>query len=148
MMKTFNYRYIIFYSLSILFVIILFNTVTTYGANNLKAAPPIGGVYLIREAKIIGCFQSSPLTLNLEQSGIYLAGKLSDNAKTLLLTGRVRGDKLKLESSKICNLTLTGKVIKPNIKGELKDNSSSAIFPVTLEPDQREQKPLGKGATH
>ncbi len=132
-MKTIiKYRYVLFYCFSIAFVIILFNIVTDYGQNHLRAAQSVGGTYIVVSDRVPGCFQGSPLILNLEQSGIYLAGNLSDKTVPVSLNGNIRDNNIVLNSMRPCNLTLTASFDKQGIEGYLKDDSSGLTIPVNL----------------
>ena len=71
-----NWKFLAFYSISIIAVVTLFRVVTAYAKANLKAPPPIDGSYLIDTQNLPDCLKSEPLVLNILQSGIYLNGSL------------------------------------------------------------------------
>ncbi|MEH2078767.1 MAG: hypothetical protein V7K89_01765 [Nostoc sp.] len=114
-MNHFNFKSLIFYGVAIISVLLLFKTVSAYGENNLKALPPISGRYRLTLAENLpNCEKSDTLTLNIEQSGIYLnASVLPTNAKADTdekhsLAGIFRNQQLNLSGkvgrSILCNI--------------------------------------------
>jgi hypothetical protein len=96
-------------------VVLLFKTVTIYGEKNLKAPPPVNGHYRLTLAENLpNCEKSDTLTLNIEQSGIYLnASVLSatdngDTDKKHSLAGIFKNQQLNLSGkvgrSILCNI--------------------------------------------
>ncbi len=73
MSSHFNVKSLSFYAIAIGSVLLLFNVVTAYGENNLKAPQTIGGRYrLTFNNPLPGCSQIAPLMLQLDQSGTYV----------------------------------------------------------------------------
>lgn len=87
--------HIIFYVTTISFVLFLFKVVSTYGENNLKASPAISGLYQLQSSSLPTCLKNQALSLEIEQSGLFLFAKLAK----IPLDGRIK-DK---------QITLTGK---------------------------------------
>jgi len=108
-MPRLNFKFLAFYSLSIISVVVLFQVVTAYGKRHLKAPPPIGGSYHLKADNFPGCLKSDTLVLNIQQSGIYLfaslvPAKTSSQIETIAeekpsLTGRLSNQQLILEGS-------------------------------------------------
>lgn len=106
-MSHFKFKSLVFYSATIGGVVILFNGVTAYGENQLKAPPPIGGSYQISTQNLPICLKPDRLVLTIQQSGIYLFGSLlsaKTEGKTASaaeekpsLTGRMSNQQLILE---------------------------------------------------
>jgi hypothetical protein len=65
-----------FYAGTLAIVLILFHTVTSYGETNLKPAPDINGRYVSTSA-YPSCPEASRLTVEIQQSGIYLNGAIA-----------------------------------------------------------------------
>ena len=114
-MNHFNLKSLTFYGVAITLVLVLFKTVTVYGENNLKAPPPINGRYrLTLSENLPNCEKSDTLTLNIQQSGIYLnASVLPANANVDTdekhsLAGIFRNQQLNLSGkvgrSILCNI--------------------------------------------
>jgi hypothetical protein len=82
-MNHFKFKSLAFYGVAISSVLLLFKTVSVYGENNLKAPLPVNGRYLLTLSENLpNCEKSDTLTLNIQQSGIYLnASVLPANAK-------------------------------------------------------------------
>lgn len=83
MIRAFNWKYFSFYGGTIIFVVLLFKSVTTYGENNLKAPPKVSGNYQLTSSALPDCLRSENLTLAIEQSGRYIAGELSLSPQTI-----------------------------------------------------------------
>ena len=81
-MNHFNFKSLTFYGVAIISVLLLFKIVSAYGETNLKAPPAISGRYrLTLSENLPNCEKSDTLTLNIQQSGIYLnASVLPANA--------------------------------------------------------------------
>lgn len=113
-MTHFNFKSLAFYGVAISSVLILFKTVTAYGESNLKTAPSINNRYLLTLAENLpNCEKSNTLTLNIQQSGIYLNASLlpantnADTEQKLPLSGLLRDQQLTLsgnvDKSILCN---------------------------------------------
>lgn len=77
-MSHFNAKTLSFYGIAIGSVLLLFKTVSAYGETKLKAPPNIDGSYQFLQAENLpACLQDQQLTLNVEQSGVYLFGNLA-----------------------------------------------------------------------
>ncbi|MCC5615196.1 hypothetical protein LC605_08930 [Nostoc sp. CHAB 5836] len=114
-MNHFKFKSLAFYGVAITSVLLLFKTVTIYGEKNLKAPPPVNGQYRLTLAEnLLNCEKSDTLTLNIEQSGIYLNASVlsaTDNGDTNQkhsLAGIFRNQQLNLSgkvgSSILCNI--------------------------------------------
>jgi hypothetical protein len=76
MLKQLNIKHILFYTLSITGVVVLFNFITTYAQTNLKISPKLSGIYEIETKSLSECLSGSKLILKIQQSGLYLNGLL------------------------------------------------------------------------
>jgi hypothetical protein len=76
MNNIFTLKSIILYSCLVLPVVGLFSAVTAYGSANLRAPRKIDGRYLLDQAALPECMQSTAIALTIQQSGIYLNGSL------------------------------------------------------------------------
>ncbi len=76
MSSKFRFKSLAFYGGSIVFVLLLFKTVTYYGENHLHAPPALISQYRLNSDQKLNCEQP-PLMLNIQQSGIYVNGSLS-----------------------------------------------------------------------
>ncbi len=76
-MNVFSAKSIGLYSLAIGSAIGFFNLVTSYGEANVKAPPPMAGIYPIVAENLPGCLQHQALSFNIQQSGIYLNANLN-----------------------------------------------------------------------
>ncbi|BAY76409.1 hypothetical protein NIES25_28580 [Nostoc linckia NIES-25] len=114
-MNHFNFKSFAFYGVAITSVLLLFKTVSAYGENNLKAPPKVSDRYRLTLAENLpNCEKSDSLTLNIEQSGIYLnASVLPANANTDVdekhsLMGILKNQQLnlsgKVNTSTLCNI--------------------------------------------
>jgi hypothetical protein len=114
-MNHFKFKSLAFYGVAITSVLLLFKTVTIYGEKNLKAPPPVNGHYRLTLAENLpNCEKSDTLTLNIEQSGIYLNASVlsaTDNGDTNQkhsLAGIFRNQQLNLSGkvgrSILCNI--------------------------------------------
>ena len=115
-MNHFNFKSLTFYGVAIIAVLLLFKTVSAYGENNLKAPPAISGRYRLTLAENLpNCEKSDTLTLNIEQSGIYLnasvlpANANPDTDEKHSLAGIFQNQQLNLSGkvgrSILCNIT-------------------------------------------
>ncbi len=107
-----------FYGVAIVAVVTLFSIVSAYGEANLKAPPRIDGSYEIADTELPKCLSSKPLTLLIQQSGIYLAGSLlpKDAAEQMLKSAEKR----------------------PLLNGHWRDNQLTLQGMVDLSPDCRD----------
>jgi hypothetical protein len=103
-MNHFNSKSLIFYGVAIGSVLLLFKIVTTYGEKNLQASAVLNSRYRINWTQNLpNCQQSEPLTLDIQQSGIYLNAFLvptnatTDKEKRLYLTGILKNQQLNLK---------------------------------------------------
>ncbi|MEH2299909.1 MAG: hypothetical protein V7K88_13005 [Nostoc sp.] len=114
-MNHFKFKSLAFYGVAIILVLLLFKTVTVYGENNLKAPPPVNGRYrLTLSENLPNCEKSDTLTLNIQQSGIYLnasvlpANANADTDEKHSLAGIFRNQQLNLSGkvgrSILCNI--------------------------------------------
>ncbi len=72
-----HFKSLVFYGISIVFVLLLFKVVTAYGETNLHAPPALVNQYSLTLDEKLNCEKPNPLMLNIQQSGIYLNGFLS-----------------------------------------------------------------------
>lgn len=81
----FNLKSLAFYASAIGSVLVLFSLATNYGESRLKAPAKIDGFYRIAAQDLPGCLKAEALVLNVQQSGVYLAGALlaADQANKL-----------------------------------------------------------------
>ncbi len=75
-MRPIQLRFLLFYGVTLLVVLLLFRWTTAYGEANLKAPPNVNGRYLTTEPPL-GCPANSRLAMTIQQSGIYLNGALA-----------------------------------------------------------------------
>jgi hypothetical protein len=162
-MNHFNLKSLTFYGVAISSVLVLFKTVSVYGENNLKAPPPVNGRYLLTLSENLpNCEKSDTLTLNIEQSGIYLnASILSANAnpdtdKKHSLAGIFRNKQLnlsgKVNRSILCNISRPQNnplnsvaikmqlVDKGNMTGQLTVNGIPQTLKFTAVPQKAQEK--------
>jgi len=76
MFKQLNLQHILFYVLSLVGVVTLFNLVTAYAQSNLKASPKLTGTYVLETKSLVDCLKGEPLLLKIQQSGFYLNAAL------------------------------------------------------------------------
>ncbi|MHC5599748.1 MAG: hypothetical protein ACYTXC_28090 [Nostoc sp.] len=114
-MNHFNFKSLAFYGVAIISVLVLFKTVSAYGEKNLKAPPIVNGRYRLTLAENLpNCEKSDTLTLNIEQSGIYLnasvlpANANADTDEKHSLAGILKNQQLNLSGkvgrSILCNI--------------------------------------------
>ena len=132
-------KFFLFYFLSFLGAILLFNLITTYGETRIEAAPKIGGDYSLNTNT--SCLQDKKLTLNLDQSGLYLfADLMFQNQKeiNLLMSGTMAHDKISLsanDTSKIKQILINCPQISAtggslSLQGTLENNNISGTITV------------------
>lgn len=156
----FNIKSLTFYAIAIGSVLLLFNVVTTYGENNLKASKTIGGSYRLSLTNSLpGCPQIAPLILQLDQSGTYInAAVLKPAAKNVqtsmsveekpTLTGLFKEQQLtltgKVAKSVLCGfpqasgenvIAITSRIDGENLAGEIAVNGESAKTPFTTQKE-------------
>ncbi|MCW5312670.1 hypothetical protein GTQ43_02020 [Nostoc sp. KVJ3] len=162
-MNHFNFKSLAFYGVAIVSVLLLFKTVSVYGENNLKAPPNVNGRYrLTLSENLPKCEKSDTLTLNIQQSGIYLnASVLPANTKTDTdekhsLAGIFRNQQLNLSGkvgrSILCNIprpqndplnsvTIQMQLVdKGNMTGQLTINGIPQTLKFTAVPEKAEEK--------
>jgi hypothetical protein len=140
-MSHFNAKTLSFYGIAISSVLILFKTVSAYGETKLNAPPHIDGNYqFLQTENLPNCLQDRQLTLNIEQSGVYLFGDLTvasknkseqKNTVKIPVSGNFQ-DGLVVISGKgnvaSCDsqvrLTIQGKHEGQNLVGQIKDDST------------------------
>jgi hypothetical protein len=71
----FHLQSVLFYSIALTSVVLLFRSVSLYGERHLQAPPDIDGRYLSNES-LPGCPTTSRFVLDIQQSGIYLNGSM------------------------------------------------------------------------
>jgi hypothetical protein len=144
-MSHFNFKSLGFYGGAIVFVVVLFASVTNYGQKHLKAPAAIDGPYSLSFGQNVPyCLKSNSLVLNIQQSGSYLSASLLPNntnngkgataATKPSLTGQMRNQQLSLSgtapSLSVCNnavsqgnhpsqLKILGQVEGKNLQGKL-----------------------------
>ncbi len=125
----FNIKSLTFYAVAIGSVLLLFNVVTTYGENNLKASKTIGGSYRLSFTNNLpGCPQIAPLILQLDQSGTYINAAVLKPAAKNVQNSMSAAEKPTLTGLfKEQQLTLTGKVAKSVLCGFSQESGESAI---------------------
>ena len=103
-MKANQLKYLAFYGGTIAFVLGLFTVVTSYGETHLKAAQSVEGKYLFALPATADCGGGVPVTLAVQQSGMYVAAALVNPAlphaqtafKSMTLSGQWQNQQLKL----------------------------------------------------
>ncbi|MBD2387578.1 hypothetical protein [Cylindrospermum sp. FACHB-282] len=162
-MTHFNFKSLAFYGVAISSVLILFKAVTAYGENNLKTATSINSRYrLTLTENLPNCEKSNALTLNIQQSGIYLNASLlpantnADTEQKLPLSGLLRDQQLslsgKVDKSILCNdpqsqqepinsITIQIPLVdKVSILGQLTVNGISKPLEFTAVPQTNKEK--------
>ncbi len=162
-MNHFNFKSLAFYGVAISSVLLLFKVVTAYGENNLKAPPPVNGRYRLTLAENLpNCEKSDTLTLNVEQSGIYLNASVLpaianvDTDEKLSLTGILKNQQLNLSGkvgrSILCNIprpqndplnsvTIQMQLMdKANITGQLTIKGIPQTLKFTAVPQKAQEK--------
>ncbi|WP_373529185.1 hypothetical protein [Nostoc sp.] len=162
-MNHFNFKSLTFYGVAISSVLLLFKTVSVYGENNLKAPPPVNGRYRLTLAENLpNCKKSDTLTLNVEQSGIYLNASVlpptanADTDEKHSLTGILKNQQLNLSGkvgrSILCNIsrpqndplnsvTIQMQLVdKGNMTGQLSINDSPQTLKFTAVPQKAQEK--------
>lgn len=147
-----------FYIGTIIFVLILFKVITTYGEATLKAPPSIGGSYKLEIEPQANCPNLGNNLLAIQQSGIYLNATLLPNnssqalveyPKLFPLSGKLQQQQLNLAgtiahldicSSSMANSTeknsattvqIQAKLVGRNLQGKITINSQSESLKFT-----------------
>ncbi len=134
-MSQFNLKSLTFYGGAIAAVVVLFEVVTAYGENNLKAPINIDGRYRLSYTQQPDCLNSNAPILTIQQSGIYLNGSLlpaQTNAeptsaeKKTTLTGQISNQQLSLVGT-VPTSTVCNNISQAEVSNRPKDNSPSSI---------------------
>jgi hypothetical protein len=154
-MSHFNLKSLAFYGTAIGSVVILFNVVTVYGENNLKAPPSISGRYRLQSDKLSKCPQLGTSILNVRQSGIYVNGSLSPATKLdsaeekLSLVGKFQPPELNLSGSVsgalVCQSSENQVKIKVSyekdkLNGQINFDSTQEVIHFTAQREVEEQQ--------
>jgi hypothetical protein len=136
-MKASQLKYLAFYGGTIAFVLGLFTVVTSYGETHLKAAQSVEGNYLFTLPTTTNCGGGVPVTLAIQQSGMYVAAALVNSAlphsqtafKSMTLSGQWRNQQLKLAGKvpvgMLCKDAKNKGAIAVNIEGAISTHQSS-----------------------
>lgn len=134
-MSHFNLKSLTFYGGAIAAVVVLFEVVTAYGENNLKAPIDIDGRYRLSYTQQPDCLNSNPI-LTIQQSGIYLNGSLlpaqtnvaqpTSAVKRPTLTGQISNQQLSLVGT-VPSSTLCNNLSQAEVSNRPKDNSPSSV---------------------
>jgi hypothetical protein len=145
-MKSSRLKYLAFYGGTIAFVLGLFTAVTTYGENHLQAAQGIEGNYLFSLPTSATCGGGTPVTLILQQSGVYVAAALINPAlprnrtafKPMTLSGQWRDRQLSLIGTVpvgvLCASAKDKAAIAVKIEGAIAAHQESAAQPPSSKP--------------
>lgn len=147
MKEHFNLRSLIFYASAIGSVVVLFTVTTAYGEKNLQAPRAIEGRYPLALTSPSDCLQTQPVTLFLQQSGVFLTGSLlpADASDSVIrvarerppLSGQWRDDQLtligNLDRAWNCPATVTiaGTMTASTLQGTLTLSAIAAPIPFT-----------------
>lgn len=159
-MSHFSPKSLAFYGIAIGSVLTLFNVVTAYGNANLKAPPPIDGLYRLNSQNLPNCFESAPV-LMIRQSGVYLHGELLTKAdptslkklgdKNLSLVGRWQNQSVNLsgpvsqfEACKGAKVTLTASWQDNTLSGQLSLSSTPQTANFTAKRELFESSPTSQ----
>ncbi len=85
-MNTFSAKSIGLYSLAIACSIAFFQVITTYGEAHVRAPIAVTGNYAIAARNLTECLADRQLSLDLQQSGVYLTARLVDRRTTIATT--------------------------------------------------------------
>jgi hypothetical protein len=118
MKKSSHTNHLTFYAIAITSVVVLFKIVSTYGENNLKAAPLISGDYNIKSDNLPACLQQENLRLHIEQSGVFLFAKLANTH----LDGRIENNQISLSGHPSALSDCTFADAHLTIEGNVKDD--------------------------
>jgi hypothetical protein len=104
---------LIFYTIAIASVLVLFKIVTNYGENNLKAPVAISGRYRLTELEnLSNCQKPDSLILNIQQSGMFLNGSLLSATNTKEISHTNENNLSLIGKLNNQQLTISGKVRK------------------------------------
>lgn len=156
----FSRRSLIFYGCAIASVFTLFSVTSAYGEKHLQAPRRIDGLYPLALKTPIDCFQAKPVTLLLQQSGVFLTASIlpvdaSEQAVRIAqerpsLTGQWRDDQLTLvgQTGRAWNCTdslkIDGKFTQDTLNGSLTLRSLAAPIPFSSD----RQAPQSKVESH
>lgn len=96
MKEHFNFKSLRLYGIMIGSVLVLFKAVTAYGETRLKAPQLVAGNYQIDLQSLPECLATGNISLNLEQSGIYLFGNLLIKEQKIELDGKFHDGQISL----------------------------------------------------
>ena len=124
-MKSSQIKHLAFYAVAISSVLGLFTVVSIYGETHLKAAQRVEGNYVFTLPPTAKCGGGVPVTLAVQQSGMYVAAALVNPAlshaqtafKSMTLSGQWRNQQIKL----------TGKVPVGVLCEKAKDQGAIAV---------------------
>jgi hypothetical protein len=149
-----------FYSIAIVSVFLLFQTISAYGETNLKAPLVVKSQYNLMLTDLPKCKKSQELILKIQQSGIYLTAYLlpkKSNGKSqkkyqtnYLFSGILKNKKMilsgEIDKNILCNIAsfqkpklnsakLQMQLVKPgNFIGQLTVNNNPVTLKVTAIP--------------
>jgi hypothetical protein len=144
-MKAVQLKYLAFYGGTIAFVLGLFTVVTNYGETHLKAAQSVEGKYLLALPTTNKCGGGVPVTLAVQQSGMYVAAALVNPAlphsqtafKSMTLSGRWQNQQLKLAGKVpvgvLCDKAKNKREIAVKIEGAIAKPQAFATQPKSSE---------------
>lgn len=152
----FNLKSLIFYGIAIGSVFILFKVVSAYGENNLKAPHSIAGEYRLVETQNFSNCLKNLETLKIEQSGIYLLGKLSSNNREIVLDGKLNGEQILLttKTEQVAQCQAKDSLNLFTIKGKAKDKIFAgkiiwnSVLPETNFTAKLEESPTQQPESH
>jgi hypothetical protein len=145
-MKAAQLKYLAFYGGTIAFVLGLFTVVTSYGETYLKAAQSVEGNYLLTLPPTVDCGGSVPVTLAVQQSGMYVAAALVNPAlphaqtafKSMTLSGQWQNQQLilagKVPVGVLCDKAKDQRAIAVEIEGAIAAHQESATQPQSSQP--------------
>jgi hypothetical protein len=145
-MKSSQIKHLAFYAGAISFVLGLFTVVSTYGETHLKTAQGIEGNYLLQLPMSATCGGGTPVTLTLQQSGVYVAAALVNPAlprnqtafKPMTLSGQWRDQQLSLAGTVpvgvLCANAKNKAAIAVKIEGAIAAHQESATQPQSSKP--------------
>jgi hypothetical protein len=96
MKEHFNFKSLKLYGIMIGSVLVLFKAVTAYGETRLKAPQLVAGNYQLDFQSLPECLGRGNISLNLEQSGIYLFGTLLIKEQKIELDGKFNDGQISL----------------------------------------------------
>jgi hypothetical protein len=145
-MKSSQLKYLAFYGGTIAFVLGLFTVVTTYGETHLETAQSVEGNYLFTLPTTANCGGGVPVTLAVQQSGMYVAAALVNSAlphaqtafKSMTLSGQWQNQQFKLAGKVpvgvLCDKAKDQGAIAVKIEGAIAAHQESAAQPQSSKP--------------